>query len=136
MLRKRYFILLQLLASFVCIVYLLAVLLPKRFDFLLRHPDALQQSWYAAILVLLTSFAIGFLLLLLCLWRKRPGQALKWLLVALPGLGLGLFFWSATMFILMGFMGDPGPAEAARMEARERIEADSLDRLHESRRLP
>ncbi|TGE20730.1 hypothetical protein E5K00_22365 [Hymenobacter aquaticus] len=119
---------LQLLASLIGVGQLLAVLLPERLHFLFRHPDVLQLSWYAAILVLLASFAIGFLLVLQSLWRRQLGPALKWLLVALSGLGSGLFFWSATMFLLMGSMGDPGPAEAARMEAREQLVADSLAR--------
>ncbi|UYZ62249.1 hypothetical protein [Hymenobacter weizhouensis] len=111
LLRRRYFVLLQLLASCVGVVQLLAVLLPKQFHFLFQHSDALGISWHAAILVLLTSFAASFLLLLPCLWRKQWGQAVKWLLVALLGLGLAFFFYSTTMFIMMGYMGDGGPAD-------------------------
>jgi hypothetical protein len=93
-------------------VQLLALLLPKRFHFLFQHSDVLAICLYAVILALFTSFATSFLLLLQCLWRKQLGQAVKWLLVTLLGLGLAFFFYSTTIIIMMGSMGDGGPADA------------------------
>ena len=132
--RKRYFVFLQLLASVVGVVQLLAVLLPEQLHSLFRHPDALQLSWYAAILILLISFTVGFLLLVLSLWRKQLKQTFQWFLVASLGLGLALFFWSATTFLLMGSVAGPGPVVEERMEAQEKMAADSLARLHRAGR--
>ena len=116
-LRKRYFLLLELAATAgLCCLLLFLLQYPKVFDSV-AYSDEKTFVWMFSALGLLLGFLVGLFMTFRCLVRKLWGAALGWLLVCALGLGAGLVLWLATSIVMLGSMGDPGPAEAERMEA-------------------
>ncbi|MGY3088505.1 apolipoprotein N-acyltransferase [Hymenobacter sp. UYAg731] len=117
-LRKRYFLLLELAAG-TGVVGLLLFLFqyPKLFDSA-EYFDKVILIWWFSTVGSLLGFIVGLFMMLRNLVHKLWKPALGWLLVCGLGLGTSLILWLATSIVMLGSMGDPDPAEAIRMEAQ------------------